>query len=494
MTGAAMAESSKGDGGLAPFKELILLTCGFILEQGREQTLLQGLRTRMARRGVASLPAYHALVLRDRAELAQLVELLTVNETYFFREPDHLNLVADKLLAEILAEREQRPVRIVSAGCSTGEEPYTVAMMLRDRYGADCERLFSITGVDIDGSAVASARRGVYGKGSFRGLDPGALQRHFSPAGPGEYRVGDEVRKLVSFEVVNLLSPCYPDGMRLCDVIFYRNVSIYFPAEVQRKIFSNLAELLNEGGYLVVGATETLHHDIGVLSLVQREALFCYRKSPVRLAFAERRSERRTPPAPVSRAAASTAREWSGRTKVEPLPRPASPTREVKGLFDTALGLACAGKEEEALELLDRVIEGDPGFGKALTLKGSLLVNGARFDEAASVCRKIVACDPLCPEGYLMLGVIARYLGDEEEALKRFREAVYLDQACWLANFYSAEILLGRGEARRAKSGYEAALRTLRSVPPRERGTAFFPLTFNAEQFMVICRHKLSLF
>lgn len=185
MTGAAMADLRRDETGLAPFKELILRTCGFSLEQGREQTLAEGVAARMARRGVACSRAYHAILVTDREELNALVELLTVNETYFFREPDHLNLVADKLLGEILAAREQRPVRILSAGCSTGEEPYSIAMMVRERWGADSERLFSITGVDIDSGAVAAARRGVYGRGSFRGMDQGVLQRHFDATGEG---------------------------------------------------------------------------------------------------------------------------------------------------------------------------------------------------------------------------------------------------------------------------------------------------------------------
>lgn len=501
MTGAAMADLRRDETGLAPFKELILRTCGFSLEQGREQTLAEGVAARMARRGVACSRAYHAILVTDREELNALVELLTVNETYFFREPDHLNLVADKLLGEILAAREQRPVRILSAGCSTGEEPYSIAMMVRERWGADSERLFSITGVDIDSGAVAAARRGVYGRGSFRGMDQGVLQRHFEATGEGGYRVRDGIRNLVSFEVVNLLKPFYPHGMQLCDVIFYRNVSIYFPEEVQRRIFTYLAGLLNEGGYLMVGATETIHHDIGVLSLVQRDALFCYRKGPPHFGFVERRRARRSEPAAPARPAPPVLTR-SGAPRALPGAGGAAQARragaavspaESGALFDTALELACQGKTDEPLELLEALISRYPGFAKAQVLKASLLVNTSRFDEGEALCRRIVARDPLCLEGYLMLGVIARHQGDEDEGLKRFREALYLEPACWLAHFYSAEILTSRGDFKRARSGFLAALRVLEKGDSRQRGDAFFPLCFNADQFMAICRHKLSL-
>ncbi|OGU06528.1 MAG: hypothetical protein A2075_08245 [Geobacteraceae bacterium GWC2_58_44] len=496
--------------GLAPLKELILQTCGFALEEGREQSLIEGLRTRMALRGIDSPHAYHGLLVRDSDELDSLVRLLTVNETYFFRELDHLNLVADGLLGEMVAGRDGRAVRILSAGCSSGEEPYSIAMMLRERYGPESERLFAITGVDIDASVVACAREGVYGSGSFRGMDRGMLQRYFDPCGRGEFRIRDSIRRLVGFEVVNLLGSRYPEGMGSCDVIFYRNVSIYFPQEVQRKIFVKLAGLLNEGGYLVVGATETMHHDIGVLSLVQRDALFCYRKMPA-LAFEERRGARRNqpvpgrprppavPPRPAAAApAALPGLPWSGSRPAARQPDPArqapgySP-RETKALFDAALELACKGRSDQALGMLERIIGCDCSFPKACTLQGSLLLNAGRFQEAKAVCDGILSRDPLSLEAYLMLGVIARHQGEQEAALKRFREALYLDPACWLAHFYSAEMVLAQGDAKRARGGYGAALRILEKGSPREQGQAFFPLSFNAEQFMVICRHKLSV-
>ncbi|BCO11188.1 Chemotaxis protein methyltransferase CheR [Citrifermentans bremense] len=493
MTGEAVQNRDGGE--LGPLKELILRTCGFTFEQGRERSLAEGVAARMAERGVDSHSAYHALVARDREELNALVELLTVNETYFFREPDHLNLVAGLLLGEIMAAGEARPVKILSAGCSTGEEAYSIAMMLRERWGAESERLFTVTGVDIDSGAVAAALRGVYGRGSFRGTGAEQLQRHFDPVGQGEYRVREEIRKLVRFEVVNLLNPFYPQAMQLSDVILYRNVSIYFPQEVQRRIFSNLAGLLNGGGYLVVGATETIHHDIGVLSLVQRNALFCYRKEPLQFRFVERREARRNGP-PVTRSApGAVPRSPHSREGVRPQPgegkqKAAWDPGETKALFDTALELACQGKADEPLELLETVLSRHPGFAKALTLKASLLVNAQHLEEAAGLCQGLVARDPLCLEGYLMLGVIARHLGDEEEGLKRFREALYLAPGCWLAQFYSAEILAGRKDLKRARSGYETALRLLEKGEFREG--ALFPLSFNAGQFQAICRHKLS--
>ncbi len=492
---------------LAPFKELLLGTCGFFFEKGREQTLCDALNRRMAAMGFNDADAYQALLRSDSKELVQLVELLTVNETYFLREPDHLNLMVDKLLPSLMGGKSGRPVRILSAGCSTGEEPYSIAIMLRERYGADCERLFSITGVDIDTTAVAIARQGVYGKGSFRGMEPSLLERYFKPCGPGKYRVGENIGRQVRFEVVNLLGANYPQEMLLPDIIFYRNVSIYFPQQIQREIFGRLAGLLGDGGCLIVGATETLHHDIGILSLVEQDSLFFYRKAPTPV-FEERRTlSRHTAiaerPSGVSRQVATISPARS-ESRQSPLPTRRVPDRplqslqpavrqDVRVLFDQAIELAHNKQYEKSLEVLNEIVRQDPAFEKAHCLKGSLLLSMSRFDEAQVVSNEVLGRDPLCLQAYLMLGIIARQKGDDDNAAKRFREALYLNASCWLAHYYSAEISYGQRDEKRARSGYEAALRVLEKGSLKEHGQDFFPLSFNAEQFIVICRHKLSL-
>lgn len=494
-----------GDEGLqlAPFKTLLLQSCGHTFESGRESALAAAVRRRMTALGLAGLQEYHALLLRDRDELTRLTELLTVNETYFFREPDHLNLMVDSLLPQYRSARAPGPVRILSAGCSTGEEPYSVAIMLRERFGPECERLFAISGVDIDSTVIASARQGVYGKGSFREMDPVRQERYFEPRGPDRFQVKEEIRRQVTFEVVNLLDGAYPQGMHAPDVILYRNVSIYFPHQVQREIFGKLAELLSDGGTLLVGAAETIHHDLGILSLVKQDALFYFRKKTMPFVM-ERRGERRriAPPEPAPKkggaaavfAGESARRNAQGGTQEPPRKAPvARPAQDLREWFDDALEFARKNQQEKALILLDSVVARDATFLKAYALKGSILLGISRFDEARAVCGLLLDRDPLCLEAYLMLGIIARQKGADDEALRRFREAIYLDASCWPAHFYTAEIGYAQRDEKRARNGYEAAVRILEKDSLEREGQRFFPLSFNAMQFVVICRHKLSL-
>ena len=309
---------------------------------------------------------------------------------------------------------------------------------------------------------------------------------------------------MVGFEVVNLLGNPYPERMQSPDIILYRNVSIYFPGPVQREIFGKLAEILVLGGCLLVGATETIHHDIGILSLVRQNSLFFYRKTPPQI-FEERRTSNRrlsftesarsgsthgTHPHAAKIVATAQAGQSSG-TSPKQSHQPIQ--MDVKEQFDAAVQLAHARQYDKALAILDDIIVQDSGFEKAFCLKGSLLLSLSRYDESRSVCETLLQRDTLNLVAYLMLGMLARQDGDNDEAMRRFREAIYLDPACWLAHFYSAEIMFMQQDSKRAKSGYETAVRILEKGSIKEIGQAFFPLSFNADQFIVIGRHKLSL-
>ncbi len=466
---------------LAPFKDLVLRTCGFHLENERESSLRSALKERMSARGVGSITVYFETVQRESEEFARFVERLTVNETYFMREPDHLKLLVHHLVPELLSGRTG-PVRILSAGCSSGEEPYSIAILLRESYGAACEGLFSITGVDIDAQAIATARQGVYGRHSFRSLDPVLMEKHFETAGRGKHRLRETTRKLVGFEAFNLLSETFPSALRDQDIVLYRNVSIYFPRKVQQAVFSRLAGVLREKGFLIVGAAETMHHDLGVLPLVEREGLFLFHQEPI---SAPKAGQGKRSPAP----------ERATRPRSQSVflpPRVHSPVSAKADLFAAALAQARHRSGAGALRSLEALLREDPDCPRALSLKASVLMEEARYEEARAVCERILGQEPLCSEASLMLAMIARRGGDDAEAHRRFREALYADSACWLAHFCIAESLVRKGDAKRSRAAYESTLRILEDPALLRQDERLYPLSFNREQFMLICRHKLS--
>ncbi len=180
---------------LQPFKDLVSQRCGLSCDGVAEANLVSALALRMKVTASQSASSYFILVSGDEDEFHELVALLTVNETYFFREPAQLTLAADILIPRLLSGRaDDRPLRILSAGCSTGEEPYSLAMALREKFGESAGHLVSITAVDIDRQALASACRAEYGEFSFRVLSPELRDRHFLNKPPNRYLLSDAVR------------------------------------------------------------------------------------------------------------------------------------------------------------------------------------------------------------------------------------------------------------------------------------------------------------
>ena len=464
---------------LTPFSNLVKDRCGFNFN-GMRIALLEGsIRKRMSETGSESCTKYFSRIVDSKDEFCQLVNLLTVNETYFFREPAHLDLLVTRIVPELLAfnKRPGGKIKIVSAGCSTGEEPYSIIIKLMEKYGSGAQNLVSVTGFDIDSHALAAARAGVYTGHAFRDFPDNLREKYFEKTGESGYKVRDVVRNGVAFVELNLLSDAYPDELRDADIIFYRNVSIYFERDIQKIIFGNLAKLLNDNGYLLVGSAETLSHDIGVLSLVERDGLFIYRKK-IEIGIGERRKD---PQLDMKRFNTGFS---SSRLRRVPAPRrPDTGTscerRQNKHqLFDEALGYAKAKKYDDALRCLDDLMEQDPFFIRAYTLKGGVLINLKRLDEAERVCGQSIEMDQWCLEGYLLLGLIARMRSDDETAGKRFKEALYIQSSCWLAHFYLAEIYRSRDETAAACREYEIVVKLLRKGDIQDHGLVFFPWHF----------------
>ncbi|MBF0506380.1 MAG: hypothetical protein HQL09_06050 [Nitrospirae bacterium] len=477
---------------MTPFNNLIKERCGLCFNGVRAPILEDSIRKRMSQTGAESCAKYFNRIVDSRDEFCQLVNLLTVNETYFFREPSHLDLLVTRILPELLAvKKPEGRINIVSAGCSTGEEPYSIVIRLMEKYGSGVQNLVSVTGFDIDSYALAVARKGVYGVHSFRGFPDDLREKYFERTGESNYKVRDVVRNRVEFVELNLLSEAYPDKLRGADIIFYRNVSIYFEPETQKNIFRNLAGMLNENGYLLVGSAETLSHDIGVLSLVEMDGLFLYRKK-IEIEIVERRK------APLRGGTRSNTDFFSSQLRRVPSsPLPASGLsgerrKDSHQLFDEALGYAKTKRYDDALRCLDDLMDQDQAFIGAYTLKSGVLINLKRLDEAEHVCGQSIEMDQWCLEGYLLLGLIARIKSDDETALKRFKEALYIQSSCWLAHFYLAEIYRSRDEAAAACREYEIVVKLLRKGDIKDHGLVFFPLAFPADQITHLCNHNLA--
>ena len=222
------------------------------------------------------LDYYYYLRYDDRGpgELEALVESLVVNETYFFREADQLHALVDTLLPRLLATQPR--ARIWCAACATGEEALTLAMMLRD---AGLLGRAEIVASDISARVLAKAKRGTYTGRSLRVLGEGARAAHFIDAGDGKVRVEDALLSAVQWERVNLLDSTRVRALGAFDYILCRNALIYFRDETVLRLVERFASSLSPGGFLLVGASESLLRFGTAFDCEEHGGAFFYRKS-----------------------------------------------------------------------------------------------------------------------------------------------------------------------------------------------------------------------
>jgi len=236
--------------------------CGIFFDDGSKFLLERRLNRRLEQHQLKNFEEYYHFLRYDRRreeELVVLIDNLTTNETYFFRESAQLRAFSDEILPELRAKKpERKSLRIWSAGCSTGEEPYTIAILLLESGDWWRDWQVEIMGSDISQRVLHTARKGLYKQGSHRATPPDMLKQYFVEEGKGDYRIIDSVRRLVSFSYVNLLDPFKTSLIRDLDIIFCRNVIIYFDREAKKKVIGTFYDKLREGGYLLLGHSESL--------------------------------------------------------------------------------------------------------------------------------------------------------------------------------------------------------------------------------------------
>ena len=243
------------------FRNLIYNESGMYLKESKKDFLEHRLSKRMTAMKTTSPYWYYRLVTEEKkSELKMLLDVLTVNETSFFRNVPQIDLFKKVLLPELadLRKRETRKrLRIWSAGCSTGEEPYTISMLVQEVIPDWAQWDIKIFASDLSLRALESAAKGLYAADKLHAtVAPGYISRFFNETGEG-YLVKNEVRNMVVFDYHNLKND---NGLQALDVIFCRNVMIYFDMEEQKRLVEKFYKSLNPSGYLLIGHAESLQN------------------------------------------------------------------------------------------------------------------------------------------------------------------------------------------------------------------------------------------
>lgn len=241
------------------FRTLIYDESGISLSDQKKSLLASRLSKRLRDLGLATFSEYYAHVREDhtRQEFTQLLDLISTNKTDFFREPKHFDFLRERILPELESEKR---IRIWSSACSTGEEPYTIAMTLFESVQHPSQWEFKILASDLSTRVLAKAASGVYDEDRFRDVPPDVLQRHFL-RGRGEqtgvFKVKPHLASAITFRRLNLMDDRFPIKNPL-DLIFCRNVMIYFDRPTQQTLVNKFHHYLKPGGYLFIGHSESL--------------------------------------------------------------------------------------------------------------------------------------------------------------------------------------------------------------------------------------------
>jgi chemotaxis protein methyltransferase CheR len=242
-------------------REFLYRTIGISFEDGKYDFLRRRVQQRIETTRARDFRDYFALLQgRNRdAELQSFVNLVTINETYFFREEYQLRAISQGMLDEIVArDARKKTIRLWSMPCSTGEEPYSLAIHLLERWPLADQFGIEIVGSDIDTSALSRARAGRYGKHSLRNVPSQLLARYFTRVSDDEHVICDPLRESIDFTHVNLNDPAVPAGHADFDVVLCRNLLIYFDDLSRRRAVETIYESLRPGGFLCLGHSESM--------------------------------------------------------------------------------------------------------------------------------------------------------------------------------------------------------------------------------------------
>ncbi|MFZ5889511.1 MAG: CheR family methyltransferase [Myxococcota bacterium] len=478
---------------------LIERLLGFRSEPTRAGDVVRVVSERLRARGARDVAGYGRLLQDGRiraTETMALADGLTVNETYFFRELGHLDVIAQKL-APALIER-QKSVRVLSVGCATGDEPYGLALRLHE-LGIAREHV-DIRGLDASSNVIASARRGRYSEWALRNV-PAELRARYFERERKLFRLNDELRSWVRFEVANLVDE---DGTFWAttqfDIVMCRNLLIYLTPAAIALAIQRFATVLAPGGTLFLGHAETSL--AGPLFELEEDASTFYFRRRGDAQLSSQRSHFRRSARPVRRAEA-TQSHAAERALLEPSESsngglrvlaaerlanaPAAPLDRLEELSDV-IELIRTERFHDALARVE-ASEADERSERWL-LRAVILTNLGRVADAVRTTEARVAKLPMCPFAHYLLGVCCEALANIDEARRYYGRAAELDPAFALACLRAGILARRAGRPNEARRALRAALERF----PRQsaRTQLLYGGGFSREALAALCRAELS--
>lgn len=458
------------------FRRLILERTGMHFPPRRRDAMVRSVLAAAGRSGFEDTEAYyrHLFVSKTDSKVwDELIQLLIINETYFFRDAPQMDALRQHVLPEIISRhRDDRRLRIWSAGCASGEEPYSLAMLLCQILPDIAQWNVFILGTDINKSDLSWAERACYKERSFRMTDPLTRGRFFTPCERG-WELKPHIREMVHCAYLNLAEDIYPSlttNTNAMDLILFRNVAIYFEDVIMREMALRFQRCLVSEGWFVVGAAEAGSAICDPFIFWNFPGAILYRRGI----------------APPHRPGiAVTPQDWAavpstGRAKIldllpvgevpvrpPPINAPPRPPEQADP-YKEGLVMMGKGNYEGAIERFHARIAKDPKFVPAYCEIARAHANRGRLKDAGAWCDKAIMKDPLLAEAYYILALIRQEEGEHEEAVGLLKKTLYLVPDFLLAHFSLAVIHRQSGRRDEAMRHRSQALRLGAKMPPDE--------------------------
>jgi len=438
--------------------------------------------------------------------LKNLISLLTTNETYFFRGKEHFDLLEKSIFPDLISKKaaSSKTIFIWCAGCSTGEEPYSLAILLKKFIYQTNSWKICIVASDIDEAALNTAIKGEYSPWSFRGVDSFIMDNCFIKNGE-KYQIKEEYKDLVQFRAHNLIldPPPFPGSqINKFDIIFCRNVTIYFEKETTRKLASKFYNALNENGYLMVGHSENASENYPLFKTRPFPKATIYQKT-----IGEKSSYLFIHPAnqisKINRKKTNTQqvknfyKDSNIRSKKDILniikekktgkviqqeniggPKKRNTTSEETKIFSDAWRFYGQKNYSMAIDRFLRIISANPSNARACWMISHIAANSGDFEEALAWANRVIEIDPLFKESYYTLSLIHFAQGEFSEAESKIKKSIYIDQNFVLGYFMLGNIYVSMGLSLQANKQFRMVSELLASKSPDE-------IIFQAEDLAV---------
>ena len=391
-------------------------------------------------------------------EFSTLMDILTIQESFFFRHKAQFHALRNFCLPPLLHKRkaDHGRINIWSAGCANGEEAYSIAMLIRDLVFDDFQMKVYIKGTDISRQALRKAREGVYTERAIRGLAPHYLERYFTKQGD-RYLLSADIRTMVDFEYFNLSEEPFPmDTMPRWDIIFCRNVIIYFTQNHSRKLMKNFYGSMAGGGFLFAGFSETLRYLNEDFVPIQMDDAFIYQKplpgqaqksstasrsKSIKKLIPQREKKsgkhfRKTPfKKPIS-SAGGTRRITTGALEIRP-PQPTlrpteietpagTPSKSLDERLSVARKLADNGETIAAATILDNIIRQDPLHAQAYFMLAMIHNDAGNLDQSSVYLKKVIYLEPENPLAHLHLADVFKAASRKADAAREYTNVISL--------------------------------------------------------------------